>query len=148
MNEWIMLLIGLVAGLVVFGIGIKVFPQLARQEQGYPKEEEIERALLPFAFNAISAAYKVSEKAIDDVQQRLQGADKAAIARQVYRMLPDRVGGYDVTTIKNTIGEERFAELVEGAYGDFDQFFEQHQNRFDQLYEDWKKTNAPGQGTA
>ena len=145
MNEWIMLLIGLVAGLVVFAVGIRFFPQLAQQKQGYIGEEEIERALLPFAFNAISAAYKVSEKAIDDVQQRLQGADKAAIARQVYRMLPDQVGDYDVTTIKNTIGEERFAELVQSAYGDFDQFFDQHQSRFDQLYEEWKKTNAPDQ---
>ena len=77
------------------------------------------------------------------MQTRLRGVDKAAIARAVYQLLPDQIGGHDTTMIKNLIGEEKFAELVQNSFKQFDQFFEQHQNRFDQLYEDWKKENTP-----
>lgn len=144
MNEWISLLLGIVIGGGLFALGIKYFPQLARQKQNYPFEDEIESALLPYIFNAIASAYKVSEQAVDEVQTRLRGADKARIAGAVYEMLPDQIAGRDISAIKDSLGEERFAELVENSYQRFDQFFDQHRQRFDQLYEAWKQENAPG----
>ena len=148
MNELISLLIGLVVGLGLFAIGVRFYPQLAGRKQGYPLEDEIERILLPYLYNAISSAYKVSEKAVDELQMRLRGADKAAIAREVYKMLPGQIGGRDISMIKNLIGEERFAELVQNTYNEFDRFFEGHQARFDELYEAWKRENAPDQSAA
>jgi len=144
MNEWVSLLVGIIIGGGLLALGVKFFPQLARQKQNYPYEEEIERALLPHVFNAISAAYKVSEQAVDEAQVRLKGADKSRIAREVYQMLPDQIAGRDISSVKNLIGEERFAQLVENSYQKFDQFFGQHKERFDQLYEEWKRENAPG----
>ena len=143
MNEWVMLLLGMAAGLAIFAIGVRYFPQLAKQKQGYPLEEQIEQALLPHIYNAINAAYKVSEKAVDDIEVRLRGADKAVVAKEVYQLLPNQIGGHDISQIKSMIGEERFAKLIQSSYDQFDQFFDQHRNRFDQLYEEWKRENEP-----
>lgn len=142
-NEWIMLLLGLVVGLGVFAIGVRFFPQLSKQKQGYPMEEQIEQALLPHVFNAINAAYKVSEKAVDDIEVRIRGADKATIAKEVYKLLPNEVGGHDIAKIKSMIGEDRFANLIQTSYQQFDQFFDQHRSHFDQMYEEWRRENEP-----
>jgi hypothetical protein len=55
-------------------------------------------------------------------------------------MLPDQVAGYDMSLIKNVVGEERFQQLVQDA---FDRFFVQHQAHFDGLFERWESENAP-----
>jgi hypothetical protein len=143
MNEWIMLLVGIAVSSGLFALGIVLFPKLAKEEQGYPLEAEIEAALLPHIFNAISVAYKTSERAVDDVQTRLRGADKAAIAKEVYKMLPDQIGGYDITTIKSIVGPDRFTQLVQDGFDRFDRFFVEHRAHFDKLYEEWKQENAP-----
>lgn len=142
MNEWVMLLVGIALSSGLFALGIVVFPKLAKQKQGYPLEAEIEAILLPYVFNAIAVAYKTSERAVDDVNQRIKGIDKAAIAREVYRMLPDQIGGHDLTLIKSVVGPERFAQLVQDAFDRFERFLIEHQSHFDELYEAWKKENA------
>lgn len=142
MNEWVMLLVGVALSSGLFALGIVVFPKLAKEKQGYPLEAEIEAALLPYVFNAIAVAYKTSERAVDDVNQRIKGIDKAAIAREVYRMLPDQIAGYDLTLIKSLVGPERFAQLVQDAFDRFERFLIEHQSHFDDLYETWKKENA------
>lgn len=143
MNEWVMFLVGLAVSSGLFALGIVLFPKLAKEKQGYPLEAEIEAVLLPYIFNAISIAYKTSERAVDEVQLRLKGVDKAAIAGDVYRMLPDQIGGFDITTIKTIVSPERFAQLVQNGFDRFDRFFVEHQTHFDELYEDWKRENAP-----
>ena len=146
MNELITLLVGLVIGAGLFALGIRYFPVLAREKQGYPLEEEIEALLLPHIFHAISSAYRVSEKAVDELRMRLRGADKANIAKEVYDLLPDKIGGFDVSLIKDLISEEKFAGLIQTAFENFDEFFVEHQTRFDELYETWKEENAPDSG--
>lgn len=143
MNEWVTLLIGLVAGAGVLYLGIRFFPSLATKEQGYPMEKQIEDALLPHIFNAISSGYRLSEQAMDDIRVRIRGADKARIAKEVYALLPQKIGNFDISFVKQVIGEEKFAQMVQQAFNHFDEFYGEHQDRFDELYEEWKAENAP-----
>ena len=142
-NAWIMLFVGIGVSAGLFALGVVLYPKLKREEQGYPLEAAIEAALLPIIFEGICAAYRMSEKGVDEVHQRIQGADKKKIADSIYRMLPDQVAGYDLSLIKNVVGQERFRQLVQDAFDRFDRFFVQHQAHFDELFERWKAENAP-----
>ena len=119
-----------------------VFTGNFTQQEPIP-EAAIEAALLPIIFEGICAAYRMSEKGVDELHQRIKGADKKAIADSIYRMLPDTVGAYDLSLIKAAIPEERFQQLVQDAFDRFDRFFIQHQAHFDELFEEWKAENAP-----
>ena len=141
-NAWIMLFVGIGVSAGLLALGVVLYPKLKREEQGYPMEARIEAALLPIIFEGICAAYRMSEKGVDELHQRIQGADKKKIADSIYRMLPDQVGDYDLSLIKNLISEERFQQLVQDAFDRFDRFFVQHQAHFDELFEQWKGENA------
>ena len=142
-NAWIMLFVGIGLSAGLLALGVVLYPKLKREEQGYPMEAAIEAALLPIIFEGICAAYRMSEKGVDELHQRIKGADKKAIADSIYRMLPDTVGAYDLSLIKAVIPEERFQQLVQDAFDRFDRFFIQHQAHFDELFEEWKSENAP-----
>lgn len=142
-NAWIMLFVGIGTSAGLLALGVVLYPKLKREEQGYPMEAAIEAALLPLIFEGICAAYRMSEKGVDELHQRIQGADKKKIADSIYRMLPDRVADYDLSLIKNVISEERFEQLVQDAFDRFDRFFVQHQAHFEELFEQWKAENAP-----
>jgi hypothetical protein len=142
-NAWIMLFVGIGVSAGVLALGVVLYPKLKREEQGYPLEAAIEGALLPIIFEGICAAYRISEKGVDELHQRVQGADKKKIADSIYRMLPDTVGDYDLSLIKAAVSDERFQQLVQDAFDRFDRFFIQHQAHFDDLFEKWKAENAP-----
>jgi hypothetical protein len=76
---------------------------------------------------------------VDELRQRIQGADKKKMADSIYRMLPDKVGDFDLILIKNVVTEERFERLVQDTFDRFDRFFVEHQAHFDDLFEQWKK---------
>jgi hypothetical protein len=138
-----MLLVGIAVSSGLFALGVVLYPKLKREEQGYPLEAAIEAALLPIVYEAICAAYRLSEKSMDEVRQRIRGADKKQIADSIYRMLPDKVGEYDLGLIKFVVTEDRFQQLVQDAFDRFDRFFVQHQGHFDELFERWKADNTP-----
>ena len=142
-NAWIMLFVGIALSAGLLALGVVLYPKLKREEQGYPLEASIEAALLPIIFEGICAAYRMSEKGVDELRQRIRGADKKIIADSIYRMLPDQVGDYDLSLIKSLVTEERFQQLVQDAFDRFDRFFVQHQGHFDELFEQWKAENAP-----
>jgi hypothetical protein len=142
-NAWIMLFVGIALSAGLFALGVVLYPKLKREEQGYPLEAAIEAALLPIIFEGICAAYRMSEKGVDELHQRIQGADKKKMADSIYRMLPDKIGDYDLSLIKSLVAEERFEQLVQDAFDRFDRFFVQHQGHFDELFEQWKAENAP-----
>lgn len=142
MNEWITLLVGIALSCGLFALGILLWPRL-RQAQGYPLEAQIEAALMPLLFEAICAAYRTSEKAIDQGYERLGGLDKKRIADSIYAMLPDQIGGYDLTLVKQLIPPERFEQLVQDAFNRFDRFYVEHSEHFDRMFEEWKKANEP-----
>jgi len=142
-NAWIMLFVGIGVSAGLLTLGVVLYSKLKGEEQGYPMEAAIEAALLPIIFEGICAAYRMSEKGVDELHQRIQGADKKAIADSIYRMLPDAVGDYDLSLIKAAVSDERFQQLVQDAFDRFDRFFIQHQAHFDELFEKWKAENAP-----
>lgn len=142
-SAWIMFFVGIAVSCGLLALGIVLYPKLKREEQGYPMEAAIEAALLPLVYEGICSAYRMSEQSMDELRERIKGADKKKIADSIYRMLPDRVGDYDISLVKNLVSEERFERLVQDAFDRFDRFFLEHQGHFDQLFEQWKDENAP-----
>ena len=142
-NAWIMLLVGIAVTSGLFALGVVLYPKLKSERQGYPFEAEIEAALLPHIFEGISAAYRLSEKGIDEIQMRVSGTDKKKIADSIYRMLSEKIGPFDINLIKRVVSQERFETLVQNAFDNFDRFFIEHQKHFDDLFEKWKAENQP-----
>lgn len=142
-NAWIMLFVGIAVSAGLFALGVVLYPKLKREEQGYPLEAAIEAALLPIIYEGICAAYRMSEKGVDELHQRIKGADKKKVADSIYRMLPDKIGDHDLSLIKYLVPQERFEQLVQDAFDRFDRFFVEHQAHFDELFEQWKADNVP-----
>jgi hypothetical protein len=137
-NAWIMLFVGIAVSAALFALGVVLYPKLKREQQGYPLEAAIEAALLPLIYEGICGAYRISERSMDELRQRIQGADKKKMADSLYRMMPDKVGDFDLMIIKNAVNQERFERLVQDAFDRFDRFFVEHQAHFDDLFEQWK----------
>jgi hypothetical protein len=142
-NAWIMLFVGIAVSSGLFALGVVLYPKLKQETQGYPLEAAIEAALLPIIYEGICAAYRMSEKSVDEFRQRIKGADKKKIADSIYRMLPDKIGDYDLGLVKYLVTQERFEQLVQDAFDRFDRFFVEHEAHFDELFEKWKADNAP-----
>lgn len=142
-NAWIMLLVGIAITAALFAVGIVLYPKLKNEKQGYLFESAIEAALLPIIFQGVCAAYRLSEKNVDEARARLKGADKKKVADSIYRMLPDRVGQFELTLVKRVVTQERFETLVQNAFDNFDCFFVQHQKHFDDLFKKWSSENKP-----
>jgi hypothetical protein len=141
-QQLILVLAGIAISAGAFALGIWGYPKLKKEQQVYPLEAEVEAALLPVIYDGICAAYRVSEIGMDEAQRRLSGLDKKQIADSIYRMLPDEIGGYDLTLIKRLVPPERFEQLVQDGFDRFDRFFVEHCAHFDELFERWKEANA------
>jgi hypothetical protein len=141
-QQLILVLAGIAISAGAFALGVWGYPKLKQEKQGYPLEAEVEAALLPVIYDGICAAYRVSEIGMDEVQRRLSGLDKKQVAGSIYRMLPDELGGYDLTLIKRLVPAERFEQLVQDGFDRFDRFFVEHRTHFDELFERWKEVNA------
>jgi hypothetical protein len=141
-NAWLMLFVGIAVSSGVLALGVVLYPKLKREEQGYPLEAAIEAALLPVIYEGICAAYRMSEKGVDELRRRIRGSDKKKMADSIYRMLPDQIGDYELSLIKFVISQERFEQLVQDAFDRFDRFFVEHQAHFDTLFEQWKADSA------
>jgi hypothetical protein len=141
-NAWTMLLVGVAISCGLFALGVVLYPKLKTQQQAYPFEAEIEAVLLPLIFQGICSAYRLSEQSVDNIHQRIQGADKKKIAVSIYAMLPDKVGPFEVVIVKRIVSQERFEQLVQNVFDSSDRFFVEHQAHFDELFEKWKAANA------
>ena len=147
-NEWIWLFVGLATASGFFALLVVLYPKLKGETQGYPLEAVIEPLFLPIIYEAICAAYRVSEQALDEIGDRIRGLDKKGIADSVYAMLPDEIGGYDLTVVKAVIGQERFEQLVQDAFDRFDRFYKTHRDHFDEQFEKWKESQSPAPAEA
>lgn len=137
----------ILAALAVFVGGLKLYRWLLAP-QGYYREEEIEAALLPFVYNAICAAYRLSELAIDEGLARLRGLAKKAIADAAYAMLPDTIplgGGkvIDVALVKRLVPPALWEQWVQNAFDRFVTWYASQDSRFEELFEQWAAENAP-----
>jgi hypothetical protein len=141
-NAWIMFFVGIAISCGLFALGVVLYPKLKTEKQGYPFEAEIEAALLPVIFQGICAAYRLSEQSMDNIQQRIRGADKKKIAESIYAMLPEKIGIFEVVLVKRIVTPERFEQLVQDTFDRSDRFFIEHQKHFDELFEKWKAANA------
>ena len=139
----VMLLVGIAVASALFALGVVLYPKLKSEKQGYPFEAEIEAALLPLIFKGVCAAYRLSEKGVDDIQLRLKGIDKKKIADTVYRLMPEKIGQFEIVLVKRVVTRERFDSLVQNVFDNFDAFFVEHQKHFDDLFEEWKAENKP-----
>ncbi len=137
----VMLLVGIAVASALFAVGVAVYPKLKTQKQGYPFEAQIEAALLPLIFQGLCSAYRLSEKGVDEIHCRIKGVDKKNIAKTVYRMLPEKIGEFDLSVVKTVVTQERFETLVQNAFDNFDRFFVEHQSHFDGLFKEWKAAN-------
>lgn len=128
-------------------LGIWLFPKLAKEKQGYPFEAELEAALLPVVYQGIMAAYRTSERAMDEIAARIRGSDKKALADTIYNLIPDVIvvqgKAIPVSIVKSLIPRWRFEELVQLAFDEFDEQYLSHSARWDRLFEDWLDENAP-----
>ena len=142
-NAFVMLLVGVAVACALFALGVVLYPKLRSQKQNYPFEAQIEAALLPLIFNGLCSAYRLSEKGVDELHGRIKGIDKKNIAKTVYRMLPEKIGEFELSVVKRVVTQERFETLVQNAFDNFDRFFVEHQSHFDDLFEKWKAESKP-----
>jgi len=145
MNEWIWLFVGLATASGIFALLVVLYPKLKGETQGYPLEAIVEPLLLPLIYEAICAAYRMSEQAMDQIGDRIKGLDKKAIADSVYAMLPDKIGDFELTVVKSVVSKERFEQLVQDAFDRFDRFYKTHRDHFDEQFGKWQQTQAPAE---
>jgi hypothetical protein len=141
-NGLIALGVVIVLALVVVALGIKFYPVLKKEQQGYPLEAQVEAALLPVLFQGICAAYRLSEQGMDELHIRFDGVNKKAVADMIYALLPDKVGDFDLTLVKALVPPDRFEQLIQDAFDRFDRFWVEHQASFGQAFEQWKLENG------
>lgn len=141
---WILALAFLALGGSLVALGGWLLPKLKSEEQGYPLEAQIEAALLPLAFQAICAAYRLSEQAMDEVGERLHGLDKKAIADQLYDLLPEQIGKFPLHLVKHLVSRERFEQLVQDAFARFDRDFVAFGDRYAELFAQWRQEYENG----
>jgi hypothetical protein len=141
-NELLMLLAGIAVSCGVLALLLVIYPRI-REGSNDVVVASIESALQPFIFDAIMAAYRLSEKAVDQGFERLKGADKKGLADSVYKLLPERVGEHDVAFVKSFVTQERFATLVQNAFDQFDQFYIVRHATFDQEFQNHVAQQKP-----
>ena len=137
------LIVGIAVTAALFALGIVVYPKLKTGQSTTVIEAAVEEALLPIIYHGICTAYRMNEQCLGDLQKAIAGADKKKIADSIYAMLPDKIGSFDLSLIKRVVSKERFEQLTQDAFDRFDRFYIEHQAHFDQMFEDWKKKNAP-----
>ncbi len=131
----------IVISLIAFAGGYALFTWL-KKPQDYPREAQVENALLPFLYAGICAAFKLANEGLDELEIEMDGVDKKAVADKVYAMLPEKIGDFDLGLVKSLVPPERFEQLVQDAYDRFDRFFENNRNQFDDLFAEWAADQA------
>ena len=141
-NELLMLMVGIAVSCGIFALLLLLYPRL-RASSGNVLQAAVEAALQPLIYQAIMGAYRLSETSVDAGYQRLRGLNKKELADSVYKLLPERIGEFDVTFVKSLITQERFRELVQNCFDQFDRFYLLHHEHFDAEFKQWAEQNKP-----
>jgi hypothetical protein len=141
-NELLLLLVGIALSCGVFAVLLILYPRLVSRPAN-AVQAAVEGALQPLIFQAIMASYRLSEKSVDQGYARLHGTDKKQLADDVYRLLPDRLGEFDVTFVKSIVTQDRFRDLVQNVFDQFDRFYLLNHEHFDDEFQAWAKKSAP-----
>jgi hypothetical protein len=129
-----LLLAPLLVALVLFIIALVLWQELKkRPDTAVPWVE-------PYLYEAIIVAYKASEAHSDAFGQRLRGADKAAIARVIYRE-------HFPAEYKIYLSEAAFTTAVERLLGEGISLYEQNKAGLEQAFAEWQQAqNEAGGG--
>ena len=139
-NSLIFLFTGIAISAAIFASLIYFYPRLVEREaSATASDQEIERALLPFAYYGIDAAYRTTECAMSDGYPPLSTAEKKKIAESTYQVLPPKVGDFDVSRVKGLVSTDQFKQMVNDAFNRSDAFYKANEMYFDEQYETWKK---------
>jgi hypothetical protein len=138
MNEVMQVAVSVAASLGALVVLVLLYQRLKGSDQGYPMEEILEPLLLEFIDRAIFAAYEIGDRAIEELGEYMDGADKAAIAASVYRLLPDKIGPFDITVVKQLFPLEAFETLIANRYDAFRRFMLEYEGHFKDAFEQWK----------
>jgi hypothetical protein len=141
-NQWLTLFVGIALTSGLIALGVVLYSRFKGDGSGSVFEAAVEAALLPLIYQGICSAYRVNEMSLEQLKQKIQGADKKAIADSIYAMLPEKIGNFDLIIIKRIVPQQRFEQLVQNAFDRFDRFYVEHQKHFDDLFEKWKAENA------
>jgi len=132
-NEVLMLLTGIAVSCAVFALVLIIYPRM-KPASGHMAQAAVESELQPLICEAIMAAYRLSEKSMDQGHTRLGGAEKKKLADDVYAFLPERVGEHDITFVKTLVPRERFQSLVQNTFDRFDRFYLANHAHFDEEF--------------
>lgn len=126
-----LLIVGLplVLSLLLILVGLLVWRELQKQPDS--------AWLKPYVFQAIVAAYKVSEASVDQFGERLQGMDKQQVAEVAYDYLPPEV--------QNVVTRLQFATAVERIFAEAETLYETNADGFQRTFVAWREAN---EGTA
>ncbi len=154
-NSLMFLLIGIAISAALFALLVFFYPQMTERRiekaaetpavkptekpTDKPAEKTAEQVLRPFLSYGICSAYRTAERAIYDGHPMMWGTDKNKIADSVYDVLPTAIDGREASALKSEVSKEQFAEMVQRAFDEFDQFFKENQAFFDRQFEAWKQ---------
>ena len=141
-NQWLTFFVGIAITSAVVALGVVLYSRLKAGEPGSVFEAAVEAALLPLIYQGICSAYRMNEMSLEQLQQKMKGANKKEIADSIYAMLPEKIGNFDLIIIKRVVNQGRFEQLVQAAFDRFDRFYVEHQAHFDDLFKKWQQENA------
>lgn len=124
---------GLLIGAVVLILSITGLMLLIKLRFYFinPTFKQVLTAIEPYIYRAIWSAEKVTYKAFTDLQVRLEGEDKKAIANSIYDLLPDVIYfglvPIPIKVIKAIITRDSFQRIVQDTYNNMSQFVEANQ---------------------
>lgn len=139
-NSLMFLFAGIAISAAVFALLILFYPKLTERAAGASGTgKEANRALLPFVFYGILAAYRTGERSLREGYPIPSGKDKKKLAGSVYQVLPAKIEGEEVASVKERVSPEQFEQMVQDSFSGFDSFFKDNQTHFDSQFESWKK---------
>ncbi len=137
-NSLMFLFAGIAISAAVFALLILFYPRLTERSTG-ASGTEANRALLPFVFYGMLAAYRTGERSLREGYPIPSGQDKKKLAGSVYQVLPAKIDGEEVASVKQHVSPEQFEQMVQDSFSRFDSFFKDNQSHFDGQFETWKK---------
>src|SRR6266540_2425788 len=107
-NQWLTLFIGIALTSGLIALGVVIYSRLRGENSGSAFEAAVEAALLPLIYQGICSAYRMNEMSLEQLKQKIKGADKKEVADSIYAMLPEKIGNFDLIIIKRIVPQQRF----------------------------------------
>lgn len=123
--------------MVVFLLGYLAYNFFSTKKQGYPLEERIENALLPYLHGIIVGAFEESQSELEDIEDAIENVDKEELARKLYDLLPDEIAGFSTQIIQSIFTVEQFTDMFLRVYKEVKIYYVAKKGTFLELFEKW-----------